>query len=185
MKKYFIINTTDNSIISPASILPDTYKHISNLQTIAENDPELLKDLTWADLPEEGFWEAIYGEQPELGINQVYDQTVSVDPILKVVNVTLTVVQAPEGNVDPRDTLALIKQDVGRYRDEYLFLTDYTQLPDAPFTDDEKAQFATYRQQLRDMFDVDDVNDIAWPTKPDIASSPLRNVVEPGYSGFL
>ena len=185
MKKYFIINITDNSIISSASTLPDTYKHISNLQTIAENDPELLKDLTWADLPEEGFWEAIYEEQPELGINQVYEQTVSVDPVLKVVNVTLAVIQAPEGNVDPTDTLALIKQDVGRYRDEYLFLTDYTQLPDAPFTEEEKAQFAVYRQQLRDMFDVDDVNNISWPTKPDIISSPLRNVVEPGYSGYL
>lgn len=185
MKKYFIINITNNTIISGSTQLPDTYKHISNLQTIADNDPELLKDLSWADLPEEGFWEAIYGEQPELGINQVYEQNVSVDPVLKVVNVTLTVIPAPEGSIDPRDTLALIKREVGRYRDEYLFLTDYTQLPDAPFTEDEKAQFAVYRQQLRDMFNIDDVNDIAWPTKPDIASSPLRNVVEPGYSGFL
>lgn len=47
-----------------------------------------------------------------------------------------------------------IKQRVRSVRNKYLQATDYTQLPDAPFTAEEKAQYADYRQYLRDYTDT-------------------------------
>lgn len=42
------------------------------------------------------------------------------------------------------------KQKVRSIRNEYLQYYDFTQLVDAPFTDEEKAVCAQYRQYLRD-----------------------------------
>jgi hypothetical protein len=39
-------------------------------------------------------------------------------------------------------------------RDYLLLHSDYTQLPDAPLTTEQKAEWATYRQQLRDYPDT-------------------------------
>ena len=50
-------------------------------------------------------------------------------------------------NVISEETLKNIVRSV---RDSYLQETDFTQLPDAPFTTEEKAQYAQYRQYLRD-----------------------------------
>lgn len=43
-----------------------------------------------------------------------------------------------------------LKENVRRIRDSYLAKYDFTQLIDAPFTDDEKEKFKEYRQYLRD-----------------------------------
>lgn len=43
-----------------------------------------------------------------------------------------------------------LKQRVRAVRNEYLQYYDFTQLVDAPFTDEEKAIYAEYRQYLRD-----------------------------------
>jgi len=43
-----------------------------------------------------------------------------------------------------------LKQRVRSVRNEYLKDTDFTQLNDAPFTTEEKLQYAQYRQYLRD-----------------------------------
>lgn len=42
------------------------------------------------------------------------------------------------------------KQKVRSIRNVYLQQYDFTQLPDAPFTAEQKAQYADYRQYLRD-----------------------------------
>ncbi|EKO3881155.1 phage tail assembly chaperone [Vibrio metschnikovii] len=47
--------------------------------------------------------------------------------------------------------------------------TDWTQIPDAPLSDDKKAEFATYRQALRDIpQNHTNPDDVVWPTKPTI-----------------
>lgn len=43
-----------------------------------------------------------------------------------------------------------LKEQVRSVRDSFLQETDYTQLPDAPFTAEEKAEYAQYRGYLRD-----------------------------------
>ncbi len=56
-------------------------------------------------------------------------------------------------------------------RDAKLYESDWTQIADSPLTDEKKAEWATYRQALRDTTknladDLDTVDGFAWPTKP-------------------
>lgn len=62
-------------------------------------------------------------------------------------------------------------RDVRSIRNDLLLRTDYTQIPDSPFTEQEKINYAIYRQALRDFMenipaDLDDIVDIPWPTLP-------------------
>lgn len=56
-------------------------------------------------------------------------------------------------------------------RNDKLFESDWTQMPDSPLSDSKKQEWATYRQQLRDLpgsyTDEDEITDIVFPTKPD------------------
>ena len=58
-----------------------------------------------------------------------------------------------------------------RVRKDLLQECDITQLADAPLTDAKKAEWATYRQALRDMPITNEsatsYEDIIWPTKPE------------------
>ena len=57
-------------------------------------------------------------------------------------------------------------------RDSRLVESDWTQLPDSPLTSTKKTEWATYRQELRDLpedlddFDTAFVSGSDWPTKP-------------------
>jgi len=52
-------------------------------------------------------------------------------------------------------------------RDLMLSQTDWTQLPDAPLTAQQKAAWATYRQLLRDLPGSADASGRwAWPARP-------------------
>ncbi len=50
-----------------------------------------------------------------------------------------------------------------RRRDQLLAASDWTQLPDSPFSDDERAEWAIYRQGLRDL----DMAGDSWPLAPE------------------
>ena len=58
-------------------------------------------------------------------------------------------------------------------RNMLLGTTDWTQLPDSPLTDAKKAEWATYRQQLRDMMssytdsESNTVENTTFPTPPE------------------
>tara|TARA_B110000259_G_scaffold118574_1_gene134868 strand:- start:110 stop:547 length:438 start_codon:yes stop_codon:yes gene_type:complete len=60
----------------------------------------------------------------------------------------------------------IVKQD----RDMRLLQSDWTQVTDSPLTTAEKAEWATYRQALRDVpedySDATSLDDVVWPTKP-------------------
>lgn len=55
-------------------------------------------------------------------------------------------------------------------RNRKLLDSDWTQSADSPLSDSKKAEWATYRQALRDLTNnytnEDSINDIVWPTKP-------------------
>ncbi|ELP3316076.1 phage tail assembly chaperone [Vibrio fluvialis] len=58
---------------------------------------------------------------------------------------------------------------VRNHRDILMNETDWTQAGDAPLTDDKKAEFAAYRQTLRDIpQSIGDPDAVVWPTKPTI-----------------
>ena len=58
-----------------------------------------------------------------------------------------------------------------RERNTKLAKTDYTQMPDAPLTGAKKADWATYRQALRDLpsqyQDETDIDNVVYPTQPE------------------
>lgn len=54
-------------------------------------------------------------------------------------------------------------------RNEKLSDCDWTQLPDAPLSEEQKELWQEYRQALRDLPEtVSDLNNIVWPTKPGV-----------------
>lgn len=59
-------------------------------------------------------------------------------------------------------------EDLRAKRNKLLSDTDWTQLPGSPLTDDEKADWADYRQQLRDLTENANLNlsYVEWPTPP-------------------
>lgn len=66
----------------------------------------------------------------------------------------------------PINTLTFLRES----RADLLKQSDWTQSADSPLSDSKKAEWATYRQALRDLTNnytnEDSINDIVWPTKP-------------------
>lgn len=57
---------------------------------------------------------------------------------------------------------------VVRYkRDQFLIKCDWTVGNDSPLSDEKKAEWASYRQALRDITTQTDPFNITWPTKPE------------------
>ncbi|WDD98373.1 tail fiber assembly protein [Thalassomonas actiniarum] len=53
-------------------------------------------------------------------------------------------------------------------RDALMAATDWTQIADSPLSAEKKAEFAQYRQALRDLpQSTANPDDIAWPLKPE------------------
>ena len=53
-------------------------------------------------------------------------------------------------------------------RDGLLNKSDWTQLPDSPLTDEKKAEWATHRQELRDLpAGFSKVSEVVFPTPPE------------------
>lgn len=67
------------------------------------------------------------------------------------------------------DAQVLEKQKINMrsYRDNLLSACDWTQVPDSPLTDAKKAEWATYRQALRDLpSTTTDFANPVWPSQP-------------------
>ena len=72
-------------------------------------------------------------------------------------------------NQDQADADALAKSwaNLRSERDALLASSDWTQASDSPLTDEVKATWATYRQELRDFPESADPADPTWPTPPE------------------
>lgn len=58
-------------------------------------------------------------------------------------------------------------QGIRNQRNDLLYKSDWTQIPGGPLTDAQKAAWATYRQQLRDLvIEGSCPLDFVWPTPP-------------------
>lgn len=68
----------------------------------------------------------------------------------------------------PEDViLADHKREIKSIRNRLLSATDYTQIPDVPISSEKVAEFAIYRQELREIADkYDYCHEVVWPTKP-------------------
>lgn len=57
--------------------------------------------------------------------------------------------------------------DIRNKRDSLIAETDWTQYQDSPLSVEKKAEFAAYRQALRDLpQSTDNPDEIVWPVKP-------------------
>lgn len=74
------------------------------------------------------------------------------------------------GELIPRPPLKPnVTQYIRSQRATLLYGTDWTQLPDNGLSEAKRAEWAAYRQALRDMpatVSVNSVEDIVWPTRP-------------------
>lgn len=76
------------------------------------------------------------------------------------------------------DNLEKLWQLIRTKRDRLLQETDFTQLPDAPYTEQEKQEIAVYRQSLRDVPENCDPNNPIWPTKPEYLTTQYVKALE-------
>ena len=76
----------------------------------------------------------------------------------------------PEENT-VEELIALLQPEVRFKRNAKLTRSDWTQFPDSPLSDSHKAEWAAYRQALRDIpetySEATSLDDIIWPTKPE------------------
>lgn len=94
---------------------------------------------------------------------KLVDTTPELEPALKVY----------ELQADPEFVLAdhieSLKDGIRQHREHRLKESDWTQLPDSPLSAEKKAEWATYRQALRDLPSsvVTGEEEIVWPAKPE------------------
>jgi len=165
--QYFLVNKVDNQnyfIIQGPTQLPDNFGPTSGFSNLEDNAPELLPDLTWQQNPNLGFWKAIFDTKPDYNISQSLVPTNNLNIVDKTCSVSYTLKSLSTEEINQRKEI--LRSQVRMVRDRYLSLTDFTQLLDVPFSSQVKAEFATFRQQLRDLPSVEDPSSITWPTIP-------------------
>lgn len=95
-----------------------------------------------------------------------------IDPTAKYID---TGVQNIE--LDPRTPIAhppmgggskVVKPDPRKVRADILQGTDWTQASDSPLSDEKKAEWATYRQALRDITSDPAYPDVEFPSPPSV-----------------
>lgn len=80
----------------------------------------------------------------------------------KVIDGAHTYVAPPE-NLEELKTYSILRSE----RNALLSYSDWTQIPDAPLSDNKRQEWVNYRQQLRDLPDTADINNIVYPQKPE------------------
>ena len=63
---------------------------------------------------------------------------------------------------DPQNSASLSRS----WRSQLLAECDWTQTADSPLSDEDKAAWATYRQELRDLPSAEGFPNVAFPTPP-------------------
>lgn len=103
--------------------------------------------------------------------------------VLKILENGIMTIPADSGNTDYQEYLEWLDNDgvpeaadalyeetwdyIREVRNRLLLECDWTQLADSPLSVEVKADWATYRQSLRDITeDFETVEEVIWPTKP-------------------
>lgn len=172
---YFLISNQNNSfqILNGPDYLPVNFLNVSNFNALEQSNPDFVRSLDWIGRPDLGFWQAVLGPKPEPAFaKQIISQN-TINESNYTVSVAYSEIElTPEQQEQKKESLKF------RYvpsRDNYLRLTDFTQLSDAPITEQAKEDFRVFRQQLRAMFNITDYSLLAWPPVP--TSAP--NIILP------
>lgn len=157
----------NNQIIEYHDLLPKSWKHISGLD-LAQNDEVFLNSLGWYTV-NKVYPHIEHGVQYIDGYEYIFENNIVTEkPIIKD---AIIYPPSPEPSVEELFTMAL--NEVRIKRDQLLANCDWTQLADVQAIHDEqwKTNWATYRQQLRDLPNLcilGEINiyDFVWPTIP-------------------
>jgi hypothetical protein len=124
--------------------------------------------LPWPFVPEDieplgfGLWD--FSNQPELS---TFEKAVEVAPVKDEYGRWRQTWAVEPMNEE--EVAARTEQEWGAVRGQRNFrlsMCDWTQLADAPLTDEKRSEWATYRQALRDITTQSDPFNITWPTRP-------------------
>ncbi len=164
---YFLIQKNSDgsiTILNGPDYLPITFLNVSNFNNLEKDAPQLLKNLDWLDRPTLSFWQAVIGVKPVGVFSKKIVSENNVNPESETVNVVYIEVDlTPQEQEEKKQ---LLKNRYTPVRDSCLKLTDFTQLADAPISEQARIDFSNFRQQLRAMFDISDYSQLAWPVIP-------------------
>jgi hypothetical protein len=115
-------------------------------------------------VPPEGYVLVSSDLEPEFNYTKIVEQG---EPEFRDGKCVLTwiVSNAPDDVIANR--VAFEWEQIRSRRNAKLKSCDWTQLPDAPLTNLLTADWATYRQALRDITEQDDAFAVVWPTAPE------------------
>lgn len=142
----------ENQIIDGPRLLPINWENISNFNVL---DNETLKEYGWFPYT---------FQSVELSTGETYDGTqliISENEVIELQKKRL------KTNDEIATDIANLWENIRSRRDVELKDSDWTQLPDSPFTEEKKTEWSVYRQQLRDITNQLDPTSIIWPTKPE------------------
>ena len=179
MNQYYYMKRDDNTqsyvMQYGPTFLPENFGITSGFNNLETNDPNLLLDLSWTGYPDYAFWKFIDQTKPACSVTQKIKSQISLDQTNKVVNIQYFVVDLDATDIETLNNIFI--ESATPTRDQYLKMTDFTQIPDVPISSDARADFALFRQQLRSMFEATDLATVVWPTIP--TSAP--NIVIPPF----
>jgi hypothetical protein len=171
---FYITKNPDGSITlnSEEHYLPLTFLNVSGFNNLELNDPHLLPDLSWLGRPDLGFWLSVSDKKPSIEFYQKIEKKFTINKENKTVKISYLIFNLTQEEIDIKKHS--IKTSYIGVRDSYLKLTDFTQLSDAPISEQAKADFLIFRKQLRTMFDINDYSQLTWPNIP--TSAPNINI---------
>jgi hypothetical protein len=162
-KKYVLV--VNGEIVSGPMPIPENYKNISNFYALSD---EQFADLSWSG-NEGGFWLVNSDVMPTIDKTQNIAYKYSLNIVNKTCREYFVITSASPEEQEIRKNR--IKSRIRMIRDQYLVITDFTQLSDSPISDSSKLDFKTFRQELRVMLDVPDITKVVWPNIPTSASN--------------
>ena len=188
MNQYFYIKfnieTQSYEMQAGPMFLPENFGMTSGFNNLEINDPSLLLDLAWTGYPDYAFWKFIDQTKPACSVTQKIKSQISLDQTNKVVNIQYFVVDLDATDIETLNNIFI--ESATPTRDQYLKLTDFTQIPDAPLSAEAKNDYLIFRQQLRNMFDAPDLSIVVWPqiptSAPNIVLPPLPPI--PKYNPY-
>ena len=139
-------------IVNIHNELPTAWKNLSYPNALSDSE---LSDMSWSG-------NAGYAFYPYTEIIPDSSQFYTLSAVVNVVDaVNKTVTGTRTANpISDINAWEIVRS----MRNNELTATDWTQLPDSPLTTAKKAEWAVYRQELRDVTEQENPREIVWPT---------------------
>jgi hypothetical protein len=138
------LNFINNKLVDGPRSLPNCYECISNFDCLEKNDPEALKNLSKYGLPGHKWLKGI--ELSEALRPEFYEKHDPKDIEYAIVN-DVAYFKFKKITPSKEEILTRLRAD----RNQKLSSTDWTQLPDAEISNEEKERYIKYRKALRNL----------------------------------